>query len=45
MVHSGSGMNLTYVIFIGNNGHYSLRKQASLCDTTTGFLEVTTTST
>ena len=41
MVHSGSGMNLTYVMFIGNTGQYSLRKQTTLCDTTTGFLDMT----
>ena len=41
MVYSGSGMNLTYVMFIGNTGQYSLRKQTTLCDTTTGFLDVT----
>ena len=37
MVHGGSGMNLTCVMFIGNTGQYSLRKQTTLCDTTTGF--------
>ena len=41
MVHGGSGMNLTYVMFIGNTGQYSLRKQTTLCDTTTGFLDMT----
>ena len=40
MVHGGSGMNLTCVMFIGNTGQYSLRKQTTLCDTTTGFLDM-----
>ena len=40
MVHGGSGMNLTCVMFIGNTGQYSLRKQTTLCDNTTGFLDM-----
>ena len=34
-------MNLTFAKFLGNTGQYSLRKQPTLCDTTTGFLDVT----
>ena len=33
-------MNLTYAKFLGNTGQYSLRKQLTLCDTTTGFLDM-----